>query len=251
MNVREGLTQLNDPKLLSLYYEHSFNYGLFIPYLFTHVDQGVYLDSKLLINGDISELIKYHQGDFLFQGVHDQEVNQYEEIKEYIEYALGISSDLFIDHHVLIINFAKLRTMDYFAQLLKLEEEFEFLNNEEDKLNLLSEGKIILLEDTYNEKKLSSSGKIINYDLRLIDAKDLKYFVQLVNNLIEDVNLNKQLLNEFNLLAKKRNIKYFEQYKSKALQEAYSDENYYVLKTKQNTILYTFIKKVKVFMQNQ
>ena len=92
------------------YYSKSTYYRLFIPTLYPELDKALYLDSDIVVLGDISELYNVDLGENLLGAVHDQAVQNTPEFQEYVLNRIGVKNqEDYFNAGVLLMNLAKLR----------------------------------------------------------------------------------------------------------------------------------------------
>ena len=147
-------------------------FRLFIPEIFTQYDKGIYLDSDIVVPGDISELYNNKLEDNLIGACIDKSVQDIPEIMNYYENAVGIKRDKYINSGVLLMNLKELRNKKFTKHFLNLLNKYHFdtVAPDQDYLNVICNGKILYLGDewdampTENGKELENP-KLIHYNL--------------------------------------------------------------------------------------
>lgn len=120
------------------YYSKTTYYRLFIAEMFPHYDKAIYIDSDLIVQGDISELYDFDIGDNYIGACNEQVVLQVNLFAEYTEKAVGIAREDYFNAGMMLINCAKWREKKVLDQFIKLLHEFTFVvAQDEDYLNVL------------------------------------------------------------------------------------------------------------------
>ncbi len=146
-------------------------YRLFIASLFPQYDKILYLDCDLVVLGDISELYHIELGNNILGAVPDQFVSNTEEFKLYVERAVGVDPNHYVNAGVLVISLEQFRKNDIEKQFVQLitEYDFDLLDPDQAYLNYLCRDKIFLLPNGWNKVPvpLKCEGKknIIHYAL--------------------------------------------------------------------------------------
>lgn len=147
-------------------------FRLFIPEIFTEYDKGIYLDSDIVVSGDISELYNENLENNLIGACIDKSVYDIPEIMNYYENAVGIKRDKYINSGVLLMNLKELREKKFTKHFLDLLNKYHFdtVAPDQDYINVICNGKILYLGDewdampTENGKELENP-KLIHYNL--------------------------------------------------------------------------------------
>lgn len=131
-------------------------FRLAMPDIMKLYDKVIYLDSDLIINADLSELYKIPIGDNLLGAVQDVDsagcykgfdpsredyFNKYIKLKDPYSY---------FNSGVLIMNLKKFRETYTTEYILKLAEQEQFIFPDQDVLNILCEGKVYYLDESWN-----------------------------------------------------------------------------------------------------
>ena len=146
-------------------------YRLFIASLFPEYDKVIYLDSDLVVLGDISELYRTRLGDNILGAAPEQFVQSTKEFREYAKAALGVDPDKYVNAGVLLMNlkeYRRNRIEDKFVELIT-EYDFDLLDPDQAYLNYLCYGKIQILPKVWNQEPLSldaeAKNRIVHYAL--------------------------------------------------------------------------------------
>lgn len=151
VNVTEKMDRLGGMLHLRDYYTKATYYRFFIPDLFPNWKKGIYLDSDLLILGDISELYRVQLGRRLLAAIPDEVIANEPVFGQYSEKVLGVPYDEYFNAGVLLMNLEELRRE-------KIETEFVHLlglvtyrvAQDQDYLNVITYGRNRLLPTRWN-----------------------------------------------------------------------------------------------------
>lgn len=129
-------------------------YRLFIASLFPECDKAIYLDSDLVVTGDISELYNYDLGDNILGACPEEFVQNTPEFRIYAEKALGVDPDTYVNAGVLVMNLAQFRKNKIEKKFIKLitKYDFDLLDPDQAYLNYLCRGKILVLPNGWNKE---------------------------------------------------------------------------------------------------
>jgi lipopolysaccharide biosynthesis glycosyltransferase len=162
-------------------------YRLFIASLFPEYDKIIYLDSDVVVLGDVSELYRVDMGDNIIAAAPEQFVQNTEQFRTYASMALGVDPDGYVNAGVLVINLAQYRRFgieDRFISLIS-KYDFDLLDPDQAYLNYLCAGRIHILPNGWNKEPMPPpcDGKknIVHYALykkpwQYDDVADGEYF---------------------------------------------------------------------------
>ena len=150
------------------YYSKTTYYRLFIAEMFPQYDKAIYIDSDLVVNGDISELYDIDITG-CYVGATFEQVMRVDIFAEYSEKALGISREDYFNAGVLLINCEMWRNEKVLDQFIKLLHEFTFVvAQDQDYLNVIFKDKYKKISKIWNCETFQPSvamedAKIIHY----------------------------------------------------------------------------------------
>lgn len=173
--MREGLEQITDRmsnRLRCDYFTLTIYFRLFIPAMFPQYDKGLYLDSDVVLLGDLAELFDTEIGDNFIGACPDLSVVDVPELASYMENAIGVDRRHYINSGVLLMNLEKLRQArldEHFLHLLTTYH-FDSIAPDQDYLNALCAGKIHYLPPCWdampNDRKPPlPDARLIHYNL--------------------------------------------------------------------------------------
>ena len=163
-------------------------YRLFIASLFPQYDKALYLDSDLVVMGDISELYNTDLGDNILGACPEEFVQNTPEFRLYAKIALGVDPDTYVNAGVLVMNLAEFRKNKIEKKFIKLitKYDFDLLDPDQAYLNYLCRDKILVLPNGWNKEPfdiIPCEGKknIVHYALykkpwQYDDTPDGEYF---------------------------------------------------------------------------
>ena len=167
-----GISDDKAGKLRCDYSTYTIYYRLFIADMFPQYDKGLYLDSDIVVPGDISELCLTDLQDNIFGACADMSVSGVEVIAGYMENAVGVDKDKYINSGILLMDLKKMRRINLSQHFLSLLNTYCFDNiaPDQDYLNAMCNGNILHLDKVWDamplhDKPEMSDPKIIHYNL--------------------------------------------------------------------------------------
>lgn len=149
-DVSKYLLAISDKLPIRDYYSKTTYYRLFIADMFPEYDKAIYLDSDLIVLGDISDFYHHDIGDNIL-GATQEAIMTLPETKRYSEEVLGVPHEQYFNAGVLLINieeFRKHQILDQFASLLN---EYNFVvAQDQDYLNVICKDHVKILKKIWN-----------------------------------------------------------------------------------------------------
>ena len=171
----EGLETITDRvenRLRCDYFTLTIYFRLFIPNMFPQYDKGIYIDSDIVVPGDISELYNIELGDKLIGACADKSVVDVPELAKYMEEAIGVDRHEYINSGVLLMNLKEMREKEFSKRFLELLNKYHFdcIAPDQDYLNAMCNGRILYLDECWDAmptegKEPLSNPKLIHYNL--------------------------------------------------------------------------------------
>lgn len=159
-------------RLRADYFTLTIFFRLFIPVMFPEYDKAIYLDSDIVVPGDISELYLTELGDNLIAAAADHSVVDVPPFANYIENAVGIDKYHYINSGVLLMNLKRLREVGLEQRFLELMNRYHFdcIAPDQDYLNALCRGRIVFLPPYWDAmptkgKEPMKEPKLVHYNL--------------------------------------------------------------------------------------
>ncbi len=148
----EGITDRAENRLRCDYFTLTIYFRLFIADLFPEYDKGIYLDSDIVVPGDISQLFRTELGDNIIGACADRSITPVPELVEYVEQAVGIPIEQYINSGILVMNLKKMREVGFCGHFLHLLNTYHFdcLAPDQDYFNAMCNGKIVYLDERWD-----------------------------------------------------------------------------------------------------
>ena len=154
------------------YFTLTIYFRLFIPAMFPQYDKGIYIDSDIVVAGDLANLFDTDIGDNYIGACRDLSIADVPPLVAYTENAVGVKGDEYINSGVLLMNFKKLRELDFEGHFLNLLNTYHFdsIAPDQDYINAICNGKIFYLDESWdtmpnNARPLLENPNIIHYNL--------------------------------------------------------------------------------------
>lgn len=170
----ESITDRKENKLRCDYFTLTIYYRLFIPEMFPEYDKGIYIDSDVVANGDISKLYNIDLGDNIIGACMDNSIKDIEPLVKYVQGAVGVKMEEYINSGMLLMNIEEMRKNKFSAKFLELLNKYHFdsVAPDQDYINAICNGRIKYLDEEWDTmpndaRKELESPQIIHYNLFL------------------------------------------------------------------------------------
>ena len=145
-------------------------YRAFIPLLFPIYKKAVYIDSDVILRGDIGELFDIELGDNVVAAAIDPKVTAITEFRNYVDRALEIPHGEYVNSGVQVMDLRKMRKMHYLSTMIDMMRKYDadLLAPDQDYLNVILRGKILPLDPVWNAepvKDLPRNIKLVHFNL--------------------------------------------------------------------------------------
>ncbi|MBP3706624.1 MAG: glycosyltransferase family 8 protein [Clostridia bacterium] len=168
----ESITDRKSNRLRCEYFTLTIYFRLFIAAMFPQYDKGIYIDSDIVLLGDIGELFDTDISDNFIGACYDHSIEGVEPFCKYIREAVGVDNKKYINSGVLLMNLKKLREVDFHTHFLSLLNEYHFdsVAPDQDYINAICNGNIYYLDDMWDtmpntSRPENSDAKLIHYNL--------------------------------------------------------------------------------------
>ena len=168
----ESITDRMSNRLRCDYFTLTIYFRLFIPTMFPEFDKAIYIDSDVVLRGDLAELYDIDIGDNLIGACADRSVVEVPPLARYMENAVGVEKHSYINSGVLLMNLKKLREVELDRHFLTLLNTYHFdcIAPDQDYLNAICNGKIHYLDARWDampteDQPPLSDAKLIHYNL--------------------------------------------------------------------------------------
>ena len=173
--MKQSLDMITDRienRLRSDYFTMTIYFRIFIPDMYPEYDKAIYIDSDIIVPGDISELYDTDMHDNLIGVVTDGSVNDVPELQRYMTESLGLKLGDYFNSGMLLMNMKELRNVHLAEHFLYLLNKYHFdcVAPDQDYLNSMCYGKIEYLDSCWDampnrNKPEIENPKIIHYYL--------------------------------------------------------------------------------------
>ena len=168
----ESITDRMSNRLRCDYFTLTIYFRLFIPAMFPQYDKGIYIDSDVVLLGDLGELYDIDIGDNYIGACQDKSVVDVPPLAKYMEEAVGVDRYEYINSGVLLMDLKKLRELKFDKHFLYLLNKYHFdsIAPDQDYINAMCNGKIHYLDESWdampndNNPPLENP-KLIHYNL--------------------------------------------------------------------------------------
>ncbi len=155
------------------YYTKTTYYRIFIPTLFPNIRKALYLDSDIVVTGDVGDLYDTDIGCALVGAVRDEFVYSNKILAEYAKNRLGLSSaSKYFNAGVLIMNLERMREIRFLEVFTRLISEVKFdVAQDQDYLNVICKGRVKYLGYEWNFMPLEGASEprdgvsLVHYNL--------------------------------------------------------------------------------------
>lgn len=171
-NGLESITDIVSNRLRHDTFTLTIYFRLFIADMFPEYDKAIYIDSDVVIPGDIAELFDTDIGDNYIGACADISANDVPILSEYMEKVVGVNPSQYINSGVLLMNLSKLRDVHFSSHFLSLLDTYHFdsVAPDQDYINAICNGKIYYLHKAWNTMpnercEILKNPKLIHYNL--------------------------------------------------------------------------------------
>lgn len=167
-----GIEDSEETKLRCDYFTLTIYYRLFLGDMFPQYDKGIYLDSDIVVPGDVSRLYDLDLGANIVGACHDFSIEDAPPLVHYVEQAVGVPIGEYVNSGVLLLNLKKMRELHFGQEFLSRLNRFHFncLAPDQDYLNAMCNGRILYLDKTWDTmpqkgKPEVETPQLIHYNL--------------------------------------------------------------------------------------
>ena len=154
------------------YYTNTTYFRLFLPELYPQYDKVLYLDSDIIVLGDISELYNTDMGTNLVAAAPDDIIQYNKVFQDYAELVVGVAKyQHYFNAGVLLMNLDELRKFNFQEKFMYLLEKVKFaVAQDQDYLNRLCKGRVTLVSHDWdvmpyvNNETKEKNIKLIHYN---------------------------------------------------------------------------------------
>ena len=135
-------------------------YRLLLPELLPGIDKVLYLDTDVIVQSDLTKLFDYNIENLYLAGVLETEVTGIDGInykasvhqKDFYMQKYGEQEYIrsYVNSGILLFNLKNMRNDDFVSKLQACAESHNFINHDQDVLNIVCHGKILPIPNIYN-----------------------------------------------------------------------------------------------------
>ena len=163
------IEKLKDKLYTRDYYTNTTYFRLFIANLYPQYNKAIYLDSDIVVLGDISELYNQDIGDNLIAAAPDDVIQTIKVFQEYAEKVVGVADYRnYFNAGILLMNLDEFRKYNFQNKFLYLLETIKFtVAQDQDYLNRLCKGKVKIIDKAWDTMPVGT-GTLEEKDLKII-----------------------------------------------------------------------------------
>ena len=145
-------------------------YRFFVPRLFPLYEKAVYVDSDTILRGDVAELFDMELGENLVLAMVDPKVRDIPEFRKYVEKALGVPHEEYVNDGVMLMNLKKMRKVKYLSKMVEMMQEYDadLVAPDQDYLNVIGRGQIGHFGEEWNAAptaEFDEGTKLVHFNL--------------------------------------------------------------------------------------
>ncbi len=166
----KGITEREENKLRCDFFTASIFYRIFIAELFPEYDKGIYIDSDVIVPGDISKLYEIDLGDNIIGACPDFSVRGVPEFVDYFGKAVGVPIEDYVNSGLLLMNLKMMRECHFSEHFLDLMNAYHFdtIAPDQDYINAMCYGKILYLDECWDAMPPVGGGRPLLEDPQII-----------------------------------------------------------------------------------
>ena len=145
-------------------------YRFFIPLLFPLYERAVYIDSDTILRGDIAKLFDMEMGDNAVMAMVDPKVTNIPEFRDYVEKALDVPAQEYVNDGVMVMDLKKMRKMKYLSTMVEMIKKYDadLVAPDQDYLNVILKGQIGHFGSEWNAEptaEFDAETKLVHFNL--------------------------------------------------------------------------------------
>lgn len=146
-------------------------YRFFVPRLFPMYEKAVYIDSDTILQGDVGKLFDVELGeDEVIAAMIDPKVTTIVEFKDYVDNAVGVPHDEYVNDGVMLMSLKKMRKMKYLSTMIDIIQKYDadLVAPDQDYANVILRGKIHHIGEEWNaepRKNLPEGTMLVHFNL--------------------------------------------------------------------------------------
>ena len=169
VDITETVKQFNDKFHVRDYYSKATYYRLFIPQLYPQYKKALYLDSDIVVLGDISRLYHTPLGSNLVGAITDEAVQNVPAFCEYVVQRIGVKTPRhYFNAGILLMNLKRLREIDFEKVFLTLVDRITFdVAQDQDYLNVICRNRVKYIASRWDKMPFPNP-RVKEKDIKLL-----------------------------------------------------------------------------------
>lgn len=169
VDITEKIKQFNDKFHVRDYYSKTTYYRLFIPQLYPQYKKALYLDSDIVVLGDVSRLYNTPLGRNLVGAITDEAVQNVPAFREYVVQRIGVKTPRhYFNAGILLMNLRRLREIDFENVFLTLIDRVTFdVAQDQDYLNVICRNQVKYISGRWDKMPFPNP-RIKEKDIKLL-----------------------------------------------------------------------------------
>src|SRR5574344_366442 len=153
VDITEKVKSIDDKLHTRDYYSKSTYYRLFIPTLYANLDKALYLDSDIVVKGNIANLFNTDIEEYYVGAINDGAIVSVKEFQHYAEKVVGVDNYThYFNAGILLMNLKKMREIDFENKFIALLTNVNFtVAQDQDYLNAICKGNVKFIDDCWNK----------------------------------------------------------------------------------------------------
>lgn len=170
-NVMDGISDWEGNWLRADYFTLTIFFRLFLPDLFPEYDKAIYLDSDIVVPGNITELYDTDLQGNALGVVNDFSIAAIEPLVDYVENSVGVDHTRYFNSGMLLMDFKQLRDKKFGAHFLEVlgRQNFDTIAPDQDYLNAMCKDSVLHLGHEWDAMPSHlpelDEPKVIHYNL--------------------------------------------------------------------------------------
>ena len=145
-------------------------YRFFIPLLFPRYEKAIYIDSDTILRGDIGELFDMELGEHVVMAMVDPKVDVIKEFRDYVEKALNVPHEEYVNDGVMLMDLRKMRKCKYLSSMVEMIKKYDadLVAPDQDYLNVILRGQIGHFGSEWNAEptaEFDDKTKLVHFNL--------------------------------------------------------------------------------------
>lgn len=158
VDVTERLKEISNKLFTRDYFSQTTYFRLFIPNMFPELNKALYLDSDIIVNGDIAELYRTDLTGNLVGAIPDMVIQNIPILIDYVEKGLGIKAEKYYNAGILLMNLEEMRKSDFENEFIELLGKYKFrVAQDQDYLNTITKDRVAYVDYSWNVQPIPNN----------------------------------------------------------------------------------------------